>query len=981
MKPLFLSSVSFCLLMTPQAPAAEVMNLANGTGDRYEWRCSTFKTSAQHEAALDVGPNGEIVAVWSSRRQQQGRPGVYAQRFTAQGVAVGSEFAIGQTGGAHQSNPVVVADAAGNTWFAWQAHGQDGQAGGIFARRFDSAFQGSPEVQVNQQWRGHQSAPVIAASPSGAVVVVWTSASPTGGSSKSALTERVRVCARLFNADGSPASDEFAVVAETPLPSRTAAGASGFDEPAERSEMGPAVACSADGGFAVVYGIFDAAMQPAGIRMQRLDAAGRPIGREINVSGPARASQIEPAVASLPDGYVVCWLDAESDGHDYGVLARRFDGEGRPLCDPFVVNTQCWGPQNAVAVAAAEDGRFAVAWNARHDVGIRIYAQMFASGGAKLGDEFLLTKSVRSEQAMRAATGSRRLAFGGGGELLCIWSGDAGFDDKCSANVTMLSPQPIDLRGKSQGVTAEMRPALAVRDDGSQADGKAKAAQPHEPPTFDPKRIDHAEREIVREGETEFTAIVDSGWTPPDPHMAVGPEHIVCITNGAIAFFTKDGDLTFQDEIEDSFGFWGEVGASGFVFDPEVLYDELSGRFFAMAAEAWAPPGGTHSYVLVAVSDDPDPNGTWHKYRFDTTGLAGDLFDSPNMAVDANAMYITGDGFGITSNYPVYTFDKASLLAGNPPAITRSLTLPTSTQSAGIPPVSYDNPPALYMIEHAEGASGSTTVRLIALRDPLGSPYFTTHTMSVAQYYPPEDPPQLGTSSRPETFDARFWSVAYRNGSLWATHHMSLNPSLDPRVRARWYEIAMNGWPTSGQTPTLVQWGQIYSSSGGQIRAFFPSITVDDAGNAAMTFARSSPTEYISMVTAYRLADDAPGTFQPPVIRRTSVGPYSSGRWGDYSGVGADPALTDVFWTHHEYAENGSWRTWVAQIVLPPKPGDVNCDGAVDLDDVPAFVLALVDPVGYEAAYPNCNIDRADLNADTQRDGADVQNFVDLLAP
>lgn len=978
MKPFLFTGVLVCLLWATQAPAAEVLNLANGTGDRCEWRCSTFKTSAQHEAALDVGPNGEIVAVWSSRRQQQGRPGVYAQRFTSEGIASGGEAAVSPGSGSHQSNPVVAVDAAGNTWFAWQAHGQDGQAGGIFARRFDIAFQGGPEIQVNQHWEGHQSSPVIAASPSGRVLVSWTT---VGGA-----TEPIRVRARLFNADGLPASDEIAVVAEAPLSGQTAADSPGVDalanRSAGRSEMGPAAACSADGGFVVVYSVFDAAMQPAGIRMQRLDATGRPIGREINVSGDARVSQIEPAVTALSGGYVVCWLDAESDGHDYGVLARRFDAEGRPLCDPFVVNTRCWGPQNAVAVAAAEDGRFAVAWNGQDEGGSRIFAQMFASGGARLGGEFRLTKSLRGDQAMRAATGSRRLAFGRGGELLCVWSGDAGLGDKSSTNVTMISPRPIDLGGRPQGVTEEMRPAqTTVYGKGERTDGEAKTAQPHQPPTFDPKRIDHAEREIVREGETEFTAIVDSGWTPPDPHMAVGPEHIVCMTNGAIAFFTKDGALTFQDEIEDSFGFWGEVGASGFVFDPEVLYDGLSGRFFAMAAEAWAPPGGTHSYALVAVSDDSDPNGVWYKYRFDTTGLAGDLFDSPNMAVDANAMYITGDGFGITSNYPVYTFDKASLLAGNPPAVTRSLTLSTSTQSAGIPPVCYDSPPALYMIEHAEGASGSTTVRLIALRDPLGSPYFTTHTMSVAQYYPPEDPPQMGTSTRPETFDARFWSVAYRNGSLWAVHHISQNPSLDPRVRARWYEIAMNDWPTSGQTPTLVQWGQIYSGSGGQVRAFFPSITVDAAGNAAMTFARSSSTEYISMVTTYRLVDDALGTFRTPVIRRTSVGPYSSGRWGDYSGVGADPAQADVFWANHEYAENSSWRTWVAQIVLPPRLGDVNCDGAIDLEDVPAFVLALVDPVGYGTAYPSCSIDRADLNADAQRDGDDVREFVGLLVP
>jgi hypothetical protein len=53
-------------------------------------------------------------------------------------------------------------------------------------------------------------------------------------------------------------------------------------------------------------------------------------------------------------------------------------------------------------------------------------------------------------------------------------------------------------------------------------------------------------------------------------------------------------------------------------------------------------------------------------------------------------------------------------------------------------------------------------------------------------------------------------------------------------------------------------------------------------------------------------------------------------------------------------------------------PGDLNCDGVVNFDDIDPFVLALSDPVWYHAAYPNCNI----LNGDCNRDG--VVNFDDI---
>lgn len=56
--------------------------------------------------------------------------------------------------------------------------------------------------------------------------------------------------------------------------------------------------------------------------------------------------------------------------------------------------------------------------------------------------------------------------------------------------------------------------------------------------------------------------------------------------------------------------------------------------------------------------------------------------------------------------------------------------------------------------------------------------------------------------------------------------------------------------------------------------------------------------------------------------------------------------------------------------------GDVNCDGVVNVGDIPAFALALVDPAEYANQFPACGTDRADTNSDTLADGADVQSFI-----
>lgn len=62
--------------------------------------------------------------------------------------------------------------------------------------------------------------------------------------------------------------------------------------------------------------------------------------------------------------------------------------------------------------------------------------------------------------------------------------------------------------------------------------------------------------------------------------------------------------------------------------------------------------------------------------------------------------------------------------------------------------------------------------------------------------------------------------------------------------------------------------------------------------------------------------------------------------------------------------------------------GDMNCDGALDVEDVGPFAMALVDAAAYSAAYPGCDIQRADVNEDAGINGADVPDFVaELLGP
>ncbi len=898
-----------CGLSTPLAQTLD-------TSHPVDYRTSTFTTSSQSE--VDLALVGErVLSAWSSRRQNGGRYGVFGQWFDGEGRPLGEEFSLSAWREGHLVAPAL-AGTDRLAWAVWQSHGQDGDAGSIIARLVTPGG-ASEEILVNQTTVGHQGSPVVAALADGGAVIAWQDTQSDGSS-----TIRYRVLDR----SGHPLSDERVVD--------------------EHGRQMHASVCATDAGFVIAWSSYDPLTgMPTGVRVRAFDGDGRAMGE---VVAPVGSSGVEPVLAQRDGGAVLAWIEA-IDG-SYEVLATRLDRVGSRVGEIVRVSEGIAGVENAPAIALREDGTIAIAFNADGDDGSRdVRARLFDPALRPLGEAFVLTRARAGDQMMREGAGTRRLAFDGQGRLLCAWSGDADLGDASGAHVSMLGAQDLTL---ARGVGESMCPVpLDATTD--------MAAGPHIPPTYSPRDREQEITQVIEgPGGIGFLAVTNTGWTPPDPHMAVGRDHIVVMTNGQIAFFTKDGTRTFVDEIEDSFGFWGSVGATGFVFDPEVLYDPAEDRFVAMAAEAFAP--GNRSYVLIAVSDDGDPNGSWHKYRFETTSLAGDLFDSPNIAVTSEAVIVTGDGFGFGANYPVFTFDKASLYAGNPPAITRQTTLATSTQSAGIPPTSLPDPGVLYMIEHQEGNNRSR-VRLIAMRDALGSPTFTTFSLQVPAYSSPADPQQMGTGTRPETFDARFWSVEYVNGRLWATHHVN-----SPIVRARWYEIDMRGWPTSGQNPVLVQSGEIQPTD--STHTYFSSIAASSDGLAAVCYAQSSTSEFISMRTAFRLPDDPPGTMRLGDAQQQNTGPYTQTRWGDYSSCEIDPVDGTTIWSHHEWAQNDSWRTWVASIVNDLGcPADLDGNGILDADD---FFLYLD---LFSSGDP-----RADITGNGVIDANDFFAYLDLFA-
>jgi len=894
------SALTSALFQTPVDVdhPTDTVDVGGERWQRLEARANTHRPGRQYEPALLIGEDGRFTVTWQSRRQEGRGHELYAQRFDPLGRRLGGETRINEALRPDQGNVCGTLLENGTIACSWQALGQDGSLGGAVIRMFDGRLVPlTGDLVANERTSGNQADTVCAALPDGGLLVAWS-----GPGDQGALP---RAWARCFDALGRPAGPEFRL-----------------GHAALAGEKLPAVAVFPDGGFVAAYAALDADGRPAGVYGRRFSADGD-AGAPRKLNGGADLGAIEPVVAAAPDGrFLAAWLEHGGERADYDVRAMLFGADGRPRGPAFTVHESTAGIQNAPAAAFLPDGRFAVAWNhcTEGSRGSDVMARLFHAGGDAQGRSFRLTRAADGEQRLAGATGRLRLAAGDQGQLALAWSGAGeGPADDHGAFFTLLLPERAHIVAGAEAEAEVRRTAAfdairtacdaaragrpAVGDEPRVFAGLADEAVPHQPPVWDPKRrVEQlpygGDPSPVPLADDGFFGVASTGWTPPDPHLAVGPEHVVVMTNGAIAFFTKEGTQTFIDEIEDSYGFWGGQGATNFVFDPEVIYDPHAGRFMAMANERGT---SSDSYFLLAVSDDADPNGTWYKYRINATPHCGSTIDSPNIAVDGQAVYLTADCW-TSNNYVIYILDKTPLLSGGSATVTNVLTI-SGPQSHGIP-VTYGSAPAMYMIEHFESSS-NTSVRLHAITDPLGTPSRVTHTLTVPSYSPPEDPPQLGSSIRPETFDSRFWSCVWRNGSLWACHHVG-----GSRVLARWYEIDTGNWPASG-SPSLVQSGTVDPGSG--VRAFFNAISVDDAGNAAMVFARSSSSEYISMARASRCADDPAGTMPDQAILKASTTGYNTSRWGDYSAVAVDPADGVTFWMHHEYTtSSSSWSTWIA---------------------------------------------------------------------
>ena len=199
-------------------------------------------------------------------------------------------------------------------------------------------------IRVNQITAGEQRYPAVAASASGAFVVVWESEVQDRGATD--------IFARRYGPDGLPLGDQFRVNTFTP-----------------NRQVFPAVAMNASGQFVIAW---DSAGQDGptlNVYGQRFNADGTRNGGEFRINDGKRDVLARVGLAMDPGGgFVVVWPERKTPlpvavtVRVNSINVRPFAADGTPRSDQVEVGTSVPTNLRVPAVGVGANGDFIVAW-------------------------------------------------------------------------------------------------------------------------------------------------------------------------------------------------------------------------------------------------------------------------------------------------------------------------------------------------------------------------------------------------------------------------------------------------------------------------------------------------------------------------------------------------------------------------------------------------------------------------------------------
>lgn len=450
---------------------------AAGVTQGTEFRVNTTTANNQTQPSVAMDANGDFVVAWNSNLQDGSVDGVYSQRYTSAGAALGGEFRVNTATASIQAAPSVAMDADGDYVVTWQSYLQDGSLYGVYAQRYDeSTSTAGPmvtevlgidrKIVAGGRFSETFDTLTIAFSEDLNVVDGVVGANSVINHSNWQLTQDgVNVSSQIlditFDFNGETNKYEAVITFAAPLTAGTyqltaldtirdltgnaldgdvngIAGGNythsfaiadvrtdGSEFRVNTSITGPqlfsSTAMDADGDFVVTWSSDDGLGSGFGIYAQRYNASGVMLGAEFQVNTITINGQLVSSVAMDGNGnFVVCWQSALQDGSSFGIYAQRFNAAGLAVGPEFRVNTTTANSQVHPSVAMDAAGNFMIAWESfGQDSSFEgIYGQRYNAGGVALGTEFRIKNRI-SHQYDDGKRSDFAIRSNGRGRRLC----------------------------------------------------------------------------------------------------------------------------------------------------------------------------------------------------------------------------------------------------------------------------------------------------------------------------------------------------------------------------------------------------------------------------------------------------------------------------------------------------------------------------------------------------------------------------------
>ncbi len=342
----------------------------------------TFRVNAQgannqENPRVALLPNGGAVFVWQGGAE--GFQHIYARYLNANNTFVTTTDLLVSAPGFNQINPAVATLNNSNVVVVWSSYNEAarGSMQDVYAQILSPTGQkiGS-EFLVNQFTNFNQRSPAIAALTNGGFVVAWVSeqerqvsllsgSNEVSNATSGIVTASVDIYARLYNASGTPAGNEFLVNNDF------------------KPCASPAVAGAADGSFMVVWTAHDLVSQNNSWDIWGRSFSGSGTGGQVvTVNTHTYGDQYHPRIDCIGLDYLVTWTSLGEDGSLQGVYGQFVHNDGSLTGGQFQINETTAGQQDQAAVASDGSSQFLAVWTGftgGPTYGMDLYAQRYAN--------------------------------------------------------------------------------------------------------------------------------------------------------------------------------------------------------------------------------------------------------------------------------------------------------------------------------------------------------------------------------------------------------------------------------------------------------------------------------------------------------------------------------------------------------------------------------------------------------------------------